>query len=273
MAGVMVNHSATIIGLCIVILWPVKTVSCDGSRVIDGFRGNNKGMCDGLAWGFSSLTLILCIIIIFIMVKYCQAREFRRENGLYMQISMTDMLETIHLGGCLMALDQLYQEDTKAPLVRDIQVAIGWMGQVAIIKWGRRVYATQISGKELDEAMAIPARIMVSGRLARRLEAIPRGEVYIRLLRYNGEIATVLPRGKPMMTSSGWSQVGKRELEAVSHKSLRRNRERQPGGEKPTQIAIIKKDRANKPEPMVLVDLKEAKRGKMEAGVIYEELE
>ena len=171
-----------------------------------------------------------------------------------------------------MALDQLYQEDTRAPLVRDIQVATGWLGPVAVVRWGRRVYATQISGKGLDDAMAIPTRIVISGRMARRLEAIPLGEVYVRLLRYNGEIATVLPRGKPMMTSSGWSQVGKKEPEVVIHKPLRRNKERQIGAEKPTQIALIKKDRDYQPESMVLVDLNKAKREKRDTDGIYADL-
>ena len=272
MAGITTNQKMLIIVGGFIIIWSVRPVSGDRDGLFDGIEGSTKGVCDGLAWGFSSLTLILCIIIVVIMVKYCQAREFRKENGLYMQISMTDLLETIHLGGCLMALDQLYQEDTRAPLVRDIYIVTGWWGPVAVVRWGRRVYATQISGKGLDDAMAIPTRIVISGRMARRLEAIPLGEIYVRLLRYNGEIATVLPRGKPMMTSSGWSKVGKKGPEVVIHKPLRRNRESQMGVEKPTQIAIIKRDRESQPESMMIVDLNKAKREKRDTDAIYADL-
>ena len=272
MTGVMTNQKMLVLIGSLIILWSVKLVSGDRNGLFDEIAGSTKGVCDGLAWGFSSLTLILCIIIVIIMVKYCQAREFRKENGLYMQISMTDLLETIHLGGCLMALDQLYQEDTRAPLVRDIYIVTGWWGPVAVVRWGRRVYATQISGKGLDDAMAIPTRIVISGRMARRLGAIPLGEIYVRLLRYNGEIATVLPRGKPMMTSSGWSQVGKKGPEVVTHNLLRPNRESPKAVEEPTQIAIIKKDRNRQPDAMMLVDLNKANREKRDTDGIYADL-
>ena len=268
----MADHKLIILGMYLVMRWSIRTVDSEKGGSIDKYKGPTKGMCDGLAWGFSILTLILFILIIIIMVKYCQAREYRKENGLYLQLSMTDMRETMHLGGCLMAMDQLYQEDTRAPLIRDIQVVNSWLGPVAVVEWGRRVYATQISGTGLDSAMAIPTRIIISGRMARRLEAIPVGDVYVRLLRYNEEVATVLPRGKPMMTSSGWSQLGKREPEMFYHKPLKRNKEKSAGEGRTTQIALVKKDRANKPESMALVDLKEVERNRRDDDEIYAEL-
>ena len=93
--------------------------------------GAREAPCDGLAWGFACVILVMGLIIMSLTIKWCRARRYRTHDGLYLQISVDDMTETLHLGECLMPMDHLYQEDSRQPLIKNITVTSGWGGHTA----------------------------------------------------------------------------------------------------------------------------------------------
>ena len=170
--------------------------------------------CDALAWGFASVCVVMGLAIMVLTVLWNGARRREIHDGVYLQISVSDLTETIHLGECVMPMDHLYQENSRQPLISSINVANGWGSHAATIQWTRVLYATQVVEGTQAVEMTLPSRIMITGAMARRLSGTANRGVIVRLLRYIGGLATVIPKGTPMISASGWSGIGVRETES-----------------------------------------------------------
>ena len=212
----IVTHNA-IVALVLGLMWCIPGVmTLKDKRTNDLPNDKEKGApCDGLAWGFACVILVMGLSIVALTIKWYRARRHKIHDGLYLQISVDDLKETLHLGECLMPMDHLYQEDSRQPLIKDVIVTSGWAGQTVELRWGRLIYATKIDEGQRDVEMTMPARVVVSARLARRLINRNCQGINVRILRYGGGLATVVPKGAPMMSASGWSGVGVRTQEVV----------------------------------------------------------
>ena len=167
---------------------------------------------DAIITGLVFAVAVLVAISVYLGLRMRRARRYKMINGLYLQLGVNQLYETVHLGECQMPLDHVFQLGD-APLLKQINIDTVWGGRhAARLHWGRQLYATSSATGEESLPLGMPESVPVSGALASHLHGIREAVVMARLLRYSDGLATVVPLDMPMITSDGWTRVGPRGL-------------------------------------------------------------
>ena len=166
--------------------------------------------CDAVIAGLVGVIVVLLMICVQLGRQLCKTRRHQMPDGIYLQIAVRHVTETIHLGECSMPLDHVYQSKATDPLLRDLKIGAVWGGYVAHMIWGRALYTTDLRSGERAVTMRLPEDITVSRDLNWALQDGRGTMAMARLLRYTGGLATTVPKGMPMISAAGWSAIGVR---------------------------------------------------------------
>jgi hypothetical protein len=207
----------------------------------DTMSGENKEQCDHLKQQRGALiAVLLCVVIcagVCVVVLYKKLRrvsKYQRPDGIYLQIATERLTETIHVGESHMPLDQVFQKGQKQPILQDLTVRSEWGQNEIRVTWGRTLYAMESAAENQGIKLIMPDILRISGSLAKELQREYSQTKIVRLVRYVGGLASVVPNDVPMMTMAGWTVVGRgtwdrEHLSVLNQNAMSRgNRGRRP---------------------------------------------
>ena len=164
-------------------------------------------------WNIYVTVTICCAIgFVFMVLTLCRklnyANRHRRPDGIYLQLATEKLLETIHLGECLLPLDQIFQKGKEQALITELEITKACGSCRAHVVWGRFLYATE----NLSEGKAIRLLLPGSFKLSKGMAETLINQYSIthlaRLVRYYGGLASVIPLSVPSLGRAGWTAIG-----------------------------------------------------------------
>ena len=161
---------------------------------------------------YVTLTICCAVGFIFIILTLCRklkyANQHRRPDGIYLQIATEKLLETIHLGECLLPLDQIFQKGKEQPLITELEITKACGTYRAHVIWGRFLYATENLSEGKAIRLLLPGNFKMSKGMADTLTNQYSIIHLARLVRYYGGLASVIPLSVPSLGRAGWTAIG-----------------------------------------------------------------
>ena len=161
---------------------------------------------------YVTLTVCCAVGLIFIILTLCRklkyANQHRRPDGIYLQIATEKLLETIHLGECLLPLDQIFQKGKEQPLITELEITKACGTYRAHVIWGRFLYATENLSEGKAIRLLLPGNFKMSKGMADALTNQYSIIHLARLVRYYGGLASVIPLSVPSLGRAGWTAIG-----------------------------------------------------------------
>ena len=161
----------------------------------------------------SSTTLaIILILLVIVICFFCYKRRrtllTRTVDGLYVQFSTPQHVETVFLGEVEIPHAHIFTEGRT--LVRDCVVNQICLRSTLRVRWEMKLRGAATRPGEHPVTIPLPETVFVSRHLSRYLLGPGKTSTMVRLLRYSSGLASPVPSGVPRLIDAGWTRLGGR---------------------------------------------------------------